>query len=207
LRKLPFLSLENQNAIDLGGVLRDRINQLFQKLLNSDLFMEEPTRPLIRTFNRPSSYTAYSSIRSKYVVFGKLFFWFVIIHQQIPYPNNIDPVIISLAIYDTISVDLIKQNYPSIGSFAQMILDMDVNISATIEIPQDIQTWISASGCTSGEFLRALQNPDLGPKFLVHKLCIPMILGNAVAPMREFRTGFISDREHDSVLLSFVDYD
>jgi hypothetical protein len=85
----------------------------------------------------------YTFHQCQYVVFGKLFFWFVFMHKEILYPNNLNPAIVAYAISGTISMDVVSQIGLVLGGVAQMVAGFDVNISRTAEAPQEIRDWIN----------------------------------------------------------------
>lgn len=94
---IPHLSIDGNNAIDVGGVFNDKIGLLFNELLASDIFYTDNNGN--QKFVKFNGSMAFNQREKKYIVFGKILYWYVIIHRCIPYPTTLDPAIVAYGIY------------------------------------------------------------------------------------------------------------
>jgi hypothetical protein len=80
LRMVPRLRIRGSPAIDIGGVFRDQINEVFHSLIQPEIFVYSSDSFSFATFDDAQ----YDDREREYVVFGRILYWFVFIHRYIP---------------------------------------------------------------------------------------------------------------------------
>lgn len=190
LTTVPQIQLHGSNVCDTGGVFRAKINETFDYLLQrSDLFtFNELTR---RYGFTPYSHVSLQQKRKRYQVFEKILYWFVIIHEQIPYPMDLDSSILAFCIYGYIPLDLSEMENPSFVKVAQQIRQLDIN-STTILVPlsKDITDWLYQFEITRKEFTQKLRDSEQGPEVVACQLGTTAILGHYTEQFKWVAEGF-----------------
>jgi len=149
------LTITGNSVIDIGGVFRDSINRLFNALYTSDLFNVEDIYVGTKRSFRELSPVEVGYRKAKYFVLGKIFFWFVIVHHQIPYPMDINPAIVAYAIHGKIPRDIIQQIDPSVNNFIKEIADYNSETTAN-EVTENVKEWLGVIGVPLGNFMNDL---------------------------------------------------
>jgi hypothetical protein len=195
LRVLPRLSIVGNNAIDAGGVFRHTINRHFKILYDeSDIFV---TTSNTRTFReRPAIEFEYH--RDKYYVLGKIFYWFIFIHRQIPYPTDIDAAIIAFAIHGRIPRTILPQLNAAIDALVGEILTYNARTSIN-RISDNVKGWLSTIGIPLDDFVTDLHDSRKGPMYLADRVGSLAIMNNSLQAFQYFRNGFNKDRGFESV--------
>lgn len=190
---VPHILLHDSAACDTGGILRDVVNTTFDYLLRRiDLFeLDNTTEPQRYTFPTLSR-TLLHAKKRYYQVFGKLLYWFVIIHKQIPFPNDLHPAIVGYSIYGYIPMSLTKSLSPSIYAMAMTVQRLD-NVDTLRSIPQDLAAWLEEfPDISTRTVLNNLKDPDQGPSVVACQLATYAIIGWHTEQYDWVREGFLS---------------
>src|SRR5436190_6150882 len=119
LRTIPRLRIRGSPAIDVGGVFRDQINEIFRSLIQSEIFVHSHTSD---SFSFAIFDDAQYDVREReYVVFGRILYWFVFIHRCIPYPIAMDLAIAAFAIKGEIPFSILSIINPALAGIVDRI--------------------------------------------------------------------------------------
>jgi hypothetical protein len=193
LRSLPRIRLQGSNVCDTGGVFRAKINETFDYLLRqSDLFtLNQVSRRYSFT---PHSHVSLQRKRRQYQVFGKILYWFVIIHEQIPYPTDLDSSVLAFCIYGYIPLDLSELENPAFANVAKQIRQLNITSNASlIPLSKDIHDWLYEFEITQKEFTQKLQDPEQGPEVVACQLGTTALLGHCTEQYNWVAEGFKGD--------------
>ena len=138
--------------------------------------------------------------RPKYFVFGKIFYWFVIIHRQIPYSTDINPAIIAYAICEKIPRNVLPHIDGSVNSLVQQILSYNSQTSqeAIDTNVKDCQ-WLHLIGIPLSDFMNDLQNPEKGPGYLADTIATLAVVNDSAQAFAHFHQGFNDNRGFETV--------
>jgi hypothetical protein len=136
--------------------------------------------------------------RQKYYVIGKIFYWFVFIHCQIPYPTDINPAIVAYAIHGSIPPTILPQVDASIHLVVQQILSYNSRTSSN-GISESVKEWLSIIGIPLPEFLIDLRDSQKGPRYVADLVATLATINNSLQAFKHFRDGFNNDRGFESV--------
>jgi hypothetical protein len=195
LRLLPRLSIFQNEVIDAGGVFRDSINRLFGSMYNSDMFSQSSHNTKSFRERSPTEFVYY---RSRYYVFGKIFYWFIIIHRQVPYPMDLNPAIVAYAIHEKIPQSILLQVDPSVHTLIQQILGYSSRTSVNA-IVENVREWLSIIGVPLSDFMSDLCHPQKGPKHLADTIATLAVVNNSFQAFSSFRDGFNDNRGFETV--------
>jgi hypothetical protein len=190
---VPHILLHDSAACDTGGVLRDIINTVFDHLLRRANLFEldedtDPPRYAFPTFSR----TLLHAKKRSYQVFGKLLYWFVIIHKQIPFPNDLHPSIFSYSVYGYIPMSLTQSLNASVYEMAMKIQSLN-NVDTLRSIPMDVGTWLQQfPDISTRTVLNNLKDLDQGPSVVACQLATNAIIGWHTDQYNWVREGFLS---------------
>jgi len=190
---IPYILLHDSEACDTGGIFTDTINTVFEKMLRrSDLFQldtnMDPQRYTFSTFSR----TLLHAKKREYQVFGKLLYWYVIIHQQIPFPNDLHPSIFGYSIYGYIPMSLTQSLNASVYDMAMKVQRLD-NVDTVGSIPMDVATWLGQfRDISTRTVLNNLKDLDQGPSVVACQLATNSIIGWHTDQYNWVREGFLS---------------
>lgn len=107
-------------AVDIGGVVQDKINRVFEFLLNSDIFILDHVISQ-KTF-KEFPFMGYHSQRKKYIAMGLIFYWFVLIHHYYnPFLVQLNPAILAYGIHSCIPQNVVQQVNSHFGHIADTI--------------------------------------------------------------------------------------
>ena len=197
LTKIPRLTIDGSHSIDVGGVFRNEINQVFRSLFESEIFTLDT--------NGFQTFTEYNvmnfTLRTKqYFVLGRIFYWFVFIHRHIAYPVAINPAIISFAIYGEIPLSVMERINGGLARALALIKTYNFRTAAAA-IDEDVLQWLSQIGIDFSDFIEDLHHQQRGPHYLIRMIGNTVILGNCKPAFEEFQKGFTSQRGFSSVYL------
>jgi len=190
---VPHILLHDSVACDTGGVLRDIINTVFDHLLrHADLFeIDETTDPRRYTFPTLSRTLLHAKKRS-YQVFGKLLYWFVIIHKQIPFPNDLHPSIFGYSVYGYIPMSLTQSLNASVYDMTMKVQTLK-NVDTLRSLPMDVETWLKEfPNISTGTVLSNLKDFDQGPSVVACQLATNAIVGWYADQYKWVQEGFLS---------------
>ena len=196
LRLIPRLALNGNSVIDTGGVFRDTINRVFRSIYESDIF--ESTN-----VGAPKSFRELSPIefeyhKAKYFVLGKIFYWFVIIHRQVPYPMDINPAIVVYAIHGKIPRSILQQIDASVNILIQEIAGYNSEATAN-DITENVKDWLRIIGVPLEDFTNDLQNLSKGASYLADNIATLAVVNNSLQAFDHFRDGFNDQRGFETV--------
>lgn len=198
LQKIPQLIIEGVQAVDAGGVFREELSRAFDHILDSSIFIHDSTSR--RTFAE-LPIREYNFEKDNIIALGKMFYWFVIIHKYIPYPN-INPAIIAYAIYGDIPHEILPQVNPAAARVLEMIKSYGPRTTqAAIEL--EVKQWLEELGMPFQIFMRDLQDRSRGPEWLGNVFVNAVVVGNCEPAFNYFREGFQND---GSVYYLFFNY-
>lgn len=208
---LPRIKLHGSPACDAGGVFTDKINLTFNHLLrHMDLFelnrspIDSPTDPPTdpptdsRYVFKSFSHTVLKGTKKLYQVFGKLLYWFVIVHEQIPFPNDLSPAILAFCVYGYIPLSLTRSLDSAAYEIATKIQNLDVDTLVTI--PKEIGSYVNTFGIHHQELLESIRDPNQGPHVNACRIATKAILGWHTKQFEWVREGFTAlPQGHNSV--------
>jgi hypothetical protein len=199
LRVKPRIQIHGTQAIDSGGVFDDKISQTFLFLLESDIFQHDPTTGM-STFSQYDDFGY--SVRSKYYyVLGQILYWFVLVHEIIPYPSFINPAIIAYGIYGFIPQQILHQISGDHAVITRNIIESYTTLDSVDEIDQSVQDWLLAMETLSlDDFISELHNPQHGAIYLANIFSLAAVgMEGCLLAVEQFRLGFTSNHGFDSV--------
>ena len=160
---LPSIKLHGSPACDAGGVFTDKINLTFNHLLRCmDLFeLNHSISSESRYVFKSLSHMGLKGTKKLYQVFGKLLYWFVIVHEQIPFPNDLSSTILAFCVYGYIPLSLTVLLDPATHKIAMKIQNLDVDTLVTV--PKEIGSWVNGIGVQPQDLLESLLDPNQGP--------------------------------------------
>lgn len=126
LAMLPRIRLHNLATCDTGGIFRVKINEAFDYLLHKDDLFTFDTF-MSRYMFAAHSHVSLQQKRRRYQIFGKILYWYVIIHQEVPFPTLLDPTIFAFCVYGYIPVALSESENPAFATLATQIRGLDIN--------------------------------------------------------------------------------
>ena len=199
LRLKPRIQIHGTQAIDSGGVFDDKISQTFLFLLESDIFQHDPTTGM-STFSQYDDFGY--SVRSKYYyVLGQILYWFVLVHEIIPYPSSMNPAIIAYGIYGFIPAQVLHRISGDHAVITRNIIESYTTLSSVEEIDGSVQDWLLAmETLTLNDFLSELHNPRHGAAYLANIFSLAAVgMEGCLPALEQFQLGFTSNRGFDSV--------
>jgi hypothetical protein len=190
LRVLPQVQLHGSNACDTGGVFRAKINETFHFLLReNNLFTLDASSH--RYVFAAYSHVALQQKRKRYQVFGKILYWFVMIHEQIPFPRDLDPTILAFAIYGYIPIDLAELENPAFRKVADQIRQLNIHTpTSLVPLSKDICDWLNECTITRKEFTEKLRDSNQGPEVAACQLGTTAVLGHCTEQYNWVAEGF-----------------
>jgi hypothetical protein len=200
LKIVPVLRIPQSISIDAGGIFRDKINRVFDYLMQSDILVKDPTthKLTFAEFEAPSFYREREKL---YVVFGTIFYWFILRHRLIPYPLlDLNPAIVAYAIYGYIPQTAVDAFTPSAASTTRLIARYTVNTTAS-EIHEEVKSWLTAIRYSFDLFMTHLHDPNRGPAYLMREVGTQIVLGRCQNSFDMFREGFRKCGDVPSVLV------
>ena len=200
LKIVPVLRMPQSISIDAGGIFRDKVNRVFDYLMESDILVRDPTtrKLTFAEFDEPASYR---TREKSYVAFGTIFYWFILMHRLIPYPlSNLNPAIVVYAIYGYIPQTVVDSFTQSAASTTRLIARYTVNTSAN-EIHDEVKTWLTAIRYSFDLFMTHLHDPNRGPAYLMREVGTQIVLGRCQNSFDMFREGFRKCGDVPSVLV------
>jgi hypothetical protein len=201
LKIVPVLRIPQSISIDAGGIFRDKINRVFDYLMQSDILVKDPTtrRLTFAEFDAPSFYREREKL---YVVFGTIFYWFILMHRLIPYPLlDLNPAIVAYAIYGYIPQTAVDAFTPSAASTTRLIARYTVNTTES-QIHEEVKSWLTAIRYSFDSFMTHLHDPNRGPAYLMREVGTQIVLGRCQNSFDMFREGFRKCGDVPSVLVS-----
>ena len=199
LRLKPRIQIHGTQAIDSGGVFDDKISQTFLFLLESDIFQHDPTTGM-STFSQYDDFGYL--VRSKYYyVLGQILYWFVLVHEIIPYPSSMNPAIIAYGIYGFIPPQVLHRISGDHAVITRNIIESYTTLSSVEGIDGSVQDWLLAmETLTLNDFLSELHNPRHGAAYLANIFSLAAVgMEGCLPALEQFQLGFTSNRGFDSV--------
>lgn len=190
---VPQILLHGSDACDTGGILRDIVNTVFDHFLrHANLFEidkdSDPRRYVFPTVSR----TLLHAKKRFYQVFGKLLYWFVIIHKQIPFPNDLHPSIFSYSVYGYIPMSLTQSLNASVYEMVMKVQTVD-NVDTLCSLPTDVAAWLEQfPDISTRTVLNNLKDYDQGPSVVACQLATNAIIGWHTDQYNWVREGFLS---------------
>ena len=194
LRIVPELSIHNSPALDIGGVFRAKINEVFQFLLHSDIFTFDNT--IEKTTFTLFSALQYQYRHKQYLAFGQIFYWFVIIHRHIPFPDSLNPAILAYGIHGYIPTNVIQQVDEVTADVVEIIKSYTTRTPED-RISDDVKNWLTAKSVNINDFMSDLRTN--GPQYLAETTGTMAIVGDCLSAFMFFREGFTKNRGFTSV--------
>jgi len=201
LRAIPQLRLHGSPAIDAGGVFRDKVNRLFQQLLDSKDILENDLSTGCLLFCEYEDSLQYASRQKQYSVLGTIVYWFVFIHRFVPYPLTLHPAIIAYAIYGYVPYSVLAKAVPSIAPIIRNIESYTI-LTSLDEIHDDVMGWLTAINYPMESFLADLHDRNRGAQYLARDIGTRVIMGKRKEAFDMFRTGYRKVLGFISVCLS-----
>jgi hypothetical protein len=192
------IRISQSPAIDAGGVFRDKIGSVFQSLLDSDIFiMNEASN--VKTFRPFINRMGYQQRKAQYVVFGKIYYWFVIVRRCIPFPNNMDPAILAYGIYgDNLPTTCLEATHP-LRQMVETVLRF-TNETQRDEIIRTLEPWREQCCINLNYAVTQIMDVDGGRMPFLKALFKNAVFNDANDAFEYFREGFIGeDRAFPSV--------
>jgi hypothetical protein len=201
LGKIPSLDILDIVAVDAGGVFTDSINAIFHQLIhnsgisfiwyqlihNIDFFLVtmDPTTGLEQSITLAplSDPLSHNRFKKQYVVFGRIFYWFVLIHKIIPYPISMDPVILAYAIHGEIPIRALSLLNPALYRLIRGISDIDTLCSNT-----ELSDWLANTDLSISTFLSFTRRHNL--QLAMRQLCNGVMIGNHMKQLQYIHEGF-----------------
>ena len=199
LRAIP--QLHGSPVIDAGGVFRDKVNRLFQQLLDSKDILENDLSTGCLLFCEYEDSLQYASRQKQYSVLGTIFYWFVFIHRFVPYPLTLHPAIIAYAIYGYVPYSVLAKAVPSIAPIIRNIESYTI-LTSLDEIHDDVLTWLDTINYSKESFLADLHDRHRGAQYLSRELGTRVIMGKRKEAFDMFRNGYRKMLGFISVYLS-----
>lgn len=174
LRLKPRIQIHGTQAIDSGGIFDDKISQTFLFLLNSDIFMYDPTDGM-RKFSQYDDFS-YLAQSKYYYVLGQILYWFILIREIIPYPSFMNPAIIAYRIYSVIPQQVLHQIGGNHAVITRNIIESYTTLSSVEEIDRSVQDWLLTMETLSlDDFILELHNPQRGAVYLANKFSLAAV--------------------------------
>jgi len=189
LRKIPQLRIHGSPAIDAGGVFRDKVNRLFQQLLNSRDILEDDQITGCLLFCEYEDSLQYASRQKQYSVLGTIVYWFVFIHRFVPYPLRLHPAIIAYAIYGYVPYSILARALPGVASIICNIQSYTI-LTSLDEIHDDVKGWLEAINYGIESFLADLHDRNRGAQYLTREIGTRVIMGKRKEAFDMFRNGY-----------------
>jgi hypothetical protein len=115
----------------------------------------------------------------------------VIIHEQIPYPTNLDSTILAFCVYGYIPVALSETENPAFAKVAEQIRQLDVHSTTPlVSLTKDINDWLCQFAITKKEFTQKLRDLEQGPEVVACQLGTTAILGHCTEQYQWVSDGF-----------------
>ena len=195
-RLIPRFTMSGNSVVDIGGVFRDSINRMFHGIYESDIFNSVGTNVGNKKTFRELSPVEVGYRKGKYFVFGKIFYWFIIIHRQIPYPMEINPTIVAYAIHGKIPRSILQQIDPSVNLFIEEILQY--NSETTMDkVTEIVRDWLKIIGVPLDDFVYDLQTKNVSD--VADNIATLATVNNSLQAFDHFRNGFNDQRGFESV--------
>jgi hypothetical protein len=189
LRKIPQLRLHGSQAIDAGGVFRDKVNRLFQQLLDSRDILEEDQITGCLLFCEYEDSLQYASRQKQYSVLGTIVYWFVFIHPVVPYPLGLHPAIIAYAINGYVPNSVLARALPAVAPIIRNIESYTI-LTSLDEIHDDVKSWLEAINYRIELFLADLHDRNRGAQYLAREIGTRVIMGKRKEAFDMFRNGY-----------------
>jgi hypothetical protein len=190
LRELPKLQIHGLNAVDLTGVFTDRINLTWDYLLHkSGIFVYDKSNQFY-TFSEVRCLQSLLRNKALYLVAGKIFRWFILHKQIIPYPVELDPSIFGFGMLGCVPPSILGSLNPYVARLYQYIESTD-STQASMIINDEIREVLQQINMSETEFIRQFESDSVdGPSLVARKACTSAIIGWRGNQYQWFRTGF-----------------
>ena len=195
----PKISIVGNIALDMGGPFRQYVANAFNSLLSSDEIFSDHSSELRSFREHPLHVFTYQ--QNRYIVLGKLFYWFVIIHKCIPYPHKLNPAIVAFAIHDTIPLNVVPHANRSVMQILNLIEGYNSRTSINV-IDEIVKEWLENLGIPLSDFMNALSDRNKGSLYFMKGIAMLAVINNCQQAFDYFRMGFQSGRNFISVKVS-----
>ena len=168
-------------------------HSVFRSLLDSDLFTID-TSSNYKRFATFSNRMGYEQRDREYILFGKIFYWYVIVRRCVPFPINLDPAILAFGIYgDDLPITCLDASHP----LRQMMETLSgfTNGSLRSDVENTLQPWVEPYCINLDYAVREILDTNRGPKPFIQTLLKNAVFNNANEAFNYFRQGFIGKGE------------
>jgi hypothetical protein len=200
LQRPPQIVLSNSCVIDTGGVLADCISRTLRYLLDdSNIFQHPQTENGYYTFNSNQSMTQFMNRSNLYFAFGRIIYWFVIIHSIISFPAALDPHITAYILYEQFPSSLIIQSNMALGRIIDIIENYDENVTME-QIQEDgVDGWLIETGFNEHQFLCDLRDSQKGAGYLAKHIGNNVMMKGCDIAFEKVYKGFLNGCNFQSV--------
>ena len=205
LQRPPQIVLLNSCVVDTGGVLADCISRTLNYILDdSNLFQHPQTENEYYTFNSHQSMTQFINRSNLYFVFGRIIYWFVIIHSIVSFPASLDPHITAYILYEQFPSSLIFQSNVALGRILDIIENYDENVTVG-QIEEDgVGAWLAETGINEQQFVYDLRDSKKGAGYLAKHLGNNVMMKGCDIAFENVYKGFSGGRIFQSVCFFII---
>jgi hypothetical protein len=189
LRMIPGLKIHGSDSVDTGGVFRAKVNRLFEFLMMKCFKTDDTSK--LQTF-ASSTDIPDKDVQKYYYTFGKILYWFVLFHGEIPYPVGLDPIILSYCIYGYVTPAAANHRNRSVVNIAKQIDDgqpIRQRGRSAIDSNDDLTAWLRALMITKSEFNQCCRSLN-SKKLIAQWFTTIAMLGKHLHKIGYIREGF-----------------
>jgi len=184
-RHKPRVLVPDSVTYDAGGVTADKVNKVFEYIINTEIFVRDETTSTVSFANVD---TTPDSERS-YLVFGIIFYWYVFIYPMVPFPFSVNPAILAYSIYGYIPICIVNQQISGLARISEIIRHYPIDITME-QIDDEVLQWLDHMELPYEEFVEQLRDASMERDDLVRRMGNDIIIGESKAAFDKVREGF-----------------